>query len=172
MTRLTGKRCRTRGCSGFVIDGADCCVNGHAAKARSRYGNVRTKVGGISFASMLEAERYRELLGCAGRGDVIEIILQPSYLLSIGTADVKPVRWRADFRVTWAPGVHPTWRGRPFPDDAVIGHVRHGGLSTIEDTKGHATQSWVRAMRLFGAAWPHLCVAQIDAKGGVQRANP
>ena len=53
-------------------------------KGRSKFGNVRTKVDGISFASKAEAARYQELKLLEKAGKIAVLTLQPRYSLESG----------------------------------------------------------------------------------------
>lgn len=69
---------------------------------RSKYGNRRTSVNGITFDSAAEAGRYRELLLRLRAGDIQNLKLQPQFTLQEGfkTIDgeiVRPTVYRADF---------------------------------------------------------------------------
>lgn len=64
---------------------------------------------GITFDSAKEARKYEELKLLQRAGEVVEIELQPEFELQPGyrTPDgnyVRPIRYRADFRVTYKDG--------------------------------------------------------------------
>lgn len=84
---------------------------------RGRHGNRSTWVDGYRFDSKLEADRYRELVLLRLGGVVRWFLRQVPF-------DVAPgVVYRADFLVMW----NPTGTAED--------------LVTIEDTKGHLTQT-------------------------------
>lgn len=84
---------------------------------KGRHGNRSTWVDGYRFASRLEADRYRELVLLRLGGVVRWFLRQVPF-------DVAPgVVYRADFMVMW----NPTGTAED--------------LVTIEDTKGHLTQT-------------------------------
>jgi hypothetical protein len=51
---------------------------------RSKYGAKKTQVDEIVFDSRAEAKRYRELMLLKRAGEVVEVVLQPSYVLMPG----------------------------------------------------------------------------------------
>jgi len=62
---------------------------------RSKYGNIRTEVNGIKFASKKEAGRYMELAMLQKAGYVDWFICQPRFNLPGG------IKYYADFLVVW-----------------------------------------------------------------------
>lgn len=75
--------------------------------ARSKYGNVKTKIDGITFDSQREAERYRELKDRADRGEIDHLTIQPRYPLHVLRARsntfIEIGSYIADFRYTDVP---------------------------------------------------------------------
>jgi hypothetical protein len=83
-----------------------------------KYGNKRTKVNGITFASKKEANRYLFLLSKQNSGEISELELQPEYKLWVTSEDgfeTMVGRYRGDFR-----------------------YLR-GGKRIVEDVKGYKT---------------------------------
>lgn len=64
-------------------------------KAGSKYGAVKTTVGGIPFDSKAEAKRYGDLLLLERHGKIRALELQPSFPITI--KGVKVFTYRADF---------------------------------------------------------------------------
>lgn len=62
---------------------------------RSKYGNVKTVVDGITFDSKAEAARYRELRLMHDAGEIEHIQVQPRYPLEV--MGVKVCTYVADF---------------------------------------------------------------------------
>lgn len=73
-------------------------------KRRSKYGNVKTVVDGITFDSKLEAKRWGELklLACAGK--ITQLVRQCSFTLKVG--DVAIGKWIMDFYYVEVAGMH------------------------------------------------------------------
>ena len=63
---------------------------------RSKYGNTRTVVDGISFASKAEAKRYGELKLLERAGEIVHLRLQPEFKLW-GRGGTVICKYRADF---------------------------------------------------------------------------
>jgi len=74
----------------------------------SKYKNRHKTVDGINFDSEKEARRYAELKLLKAAGEVLSIELQPSFELQPGYRRngkyIRPIIYRADFRVTWKDG--------------------------------------------------------------------
>lgn len=70
-------------------------------RRRSKYGNVRTFVGAIAFASKAEAARYRELLIQEKRGAIFNLTLQRPFPIAIN--GVKVCTYIADFTYSEQP---------------------------------------------------------------------
>jgi len=75
---------------------------------RSKYGSRKVEVDGIKFDSAKEAKRYKELILLQKTGTVLEIELQPSFVLQEGYKrfgkSIRPITYRADFKVKWKDG--------------------------------------------------------------------
>jgi Protein of unknown function (DUF1064) len=67
-----------------------------AGRRRSKFGAIRTRVDGITFASKAEARRYVELKALSAAGQVVYLDLQPQYPLLVN--GVKVGTYIADFR--------------------------------------------------------------------------
>lgn len=88
------------------------------APRRPKFGNVKTVVDGITFASKLEAKRYGELKLMLRSGDIDTLELQPR--LDLHFNGVKICTYVADFR----------YRERPSL------------LVVVEDVKGKETREF------------------------------
>lgn len=100
------------------------------AKApRSKYGNRKTVVDGITFDSGVEARRYRVLKMLSDAGDITDLELQPSYQLEAYGAPI--CTYRADFAYR----------------DAVSGE------DITEDVKGFLTPEFKLKRKLFEAQY-------------------
>lgn len=93
---------------------------------RAKYGNRRTVVDGIPFASKLEAARYAELRLLERAGEIRDLRLQPRYDLEVNGEHV--TRFIGDFA-----------------------YLTKEGLPVTEDAKGYETPEWKIKARLFKA---------------------
>ena len=78
-------------------------------RRENKYRSRKVTVDGITFDSAKEARKYEELKLLQRAGEVVEIELQPEFELQPGyrTPDgnyVRPIKYKADFRVTYADG--------------------------------------------------------------------
>lgn len=110
---------------------------------RSKFGNVRTEVDGISFASGAEANRYLELKLLVRAKEIRDLKLQPAFPIEVN--GYKICKYIADFAYT------------------------EKGLSVIEDVKGCETGEfkikWKLAQAIYGSHdWRII-------KSGKQRAR-
>lgn len=97
------------------------------ASATSKYGAVRTKVDGVTFASKREAKRYGELKMLEKAGEISELELQPVYPLYVrgpNMAMIKVATYRADFRYRLLSDGWP------------------GNGTVVEDAKGVRTETY------------------------------
>lgn len=105
----------------------------------SKLRNIKTTVDGIKFASRKEANRYQELLLEQRAGIVLEIELQPRFVLQEGYRDpltlkwVRPIVYIADFRVVYA-------------NHRVV----------VIDTKGYRTKEYRLKKKLFRMRYPEI----------------
>lgn len=111
---------------------------------RSKYGAKRVSVDGIKFASKAEARYYQELLLLKKAGEVIDIVLQPSYELQPSYRRhgkrVEPIRYIADFLVTYS-----------------------DGRQEIIDVKGHRTPVYQLKKKMFEYQYPELQIVEVMA---------
>lgn len=106
-----------------------------AQRSRSKYGNVKTVVDGITFDSKAEATRYSELRMLEKAGKISKLTLQPAFVIITPGRDWLgkergPIRYVADFAY--------------YEDDE---HV-------VEEVKGRATPLYKLKARLFRAQYP------------------
>ncbi len=104
---------------------------------RQKYGNVKTEVDGILFASKLEADRYRMLRMLHEAKIIHDLTLQPAFVLQEGYRDsrgtyVRPIRYIADFSY-------------------VVGEMH-----VVEDTKGRKTPAFAMKEKLFRKRYPEI----------------
>ena len=76
---------------------------------KSKYKNTKTIYKGLKFDSLLERDFYVYLEKLKEEGQVVDIKLQPVFLLQEGFRDfknraVRKIEYKADFEVTWANG--------------------------------------------------------------------
>lgn len=78
-------------------------------KKKSKYNSRKVAVDGITFDSRKEAEKYIALKLLKKAREIVSFELQPEFELQPGYRDkdgkwVRPVKYRADFRVTYSDG--------------------------------------------------------------------
>ncbi|MDJ0922100.1 MAG: DUF1064 domain-containing protein [Henriciella sp.] len=114
---------------------------------KSKYGNVKVKIDGISFDSKAEGERYG-LLKLLDRGGVIEALeLQPKYDCIVNGVHV--ASYRPDFRYR---------------------HVETGD-TVIEDVKGKEPDA-MRIRRILTEALFDIEVRVVNGKGQPLKIKP
>lgn len=97
-----------------------------SAARRGKYGNKRTELDGIVFASAAEAKRYSELKLLERAGEISGLELQPRYQLVV--KGHKVCTYVGDFR-----------------------YLDKTGAPVTEDVKGVATDAFKIKARLFRA---------------------
>lgn len=95
---------------------------------RSKFGNIRTTVDGIDFASKAEAKRYQELKLLERAGEIRELQRQPRYEIKVNGHKV--CTYVGDFD-----------------------YVGKSGAPTTEDVKGVATPLFKLKAKLFRALY-------------------
>ena len=74
----------------------------------NKYKNKKTIVDGIKFDSEMESHYYIYLKQLKEIGEVVDFVLQPSYLLQEGFnlngKRIRPVTYKADFKVIYKDG--------------------------------------------------------------------
>ncbi len=98
---------------------------------RNKYGNTKTTVDGITFASKAEANRYCELKLLVRAGEITDLELQPRFNL-YGMGHTRVCFYRADFQYKEIDG-----KGGP-----VLNLV-------VEDVKGVRTAIFSLKAKLF-----------------------
>lgn len=93
---------------------------------RSKYGNRKTKVDGITFDSAAEARRYADLVLMEKAGEITDLELQPRYPLLVNGEKVGT--YVADFA---------------YRDAA--------GVLVVEDVKGMRTREYIMKAKLMRA---------------------
>lgn len=106
--------------------------------SRSKYGNVKVVIDGVTFDSKAEAARYQELKRQQADGAITELVLQPKFLLIHAFRD----------------GAGKFHRKTEYVGD--FQYVNENGIVTVEDVKGgSATQTavfrlkWKMAINLY-----------------------
>ena len=99
----------------------------HALTKRSKYGNIKTEVDGITFDSKAEARRYGELKLLEMAEEILGFGRQPSFVLPGN------IRYRPDFIV-----------------------CDKDGNIWVEDVKGVATKEFRIKQKLWEHAFPWL----------------
>ena len=74
----------------------------------NKYNNKKTIVDGIKFDSEMESHYYIYLKHLKEIGEVVDFVLQPTYLLQEGFdlngKRIRPITYRADFKVIYKDG--------------------------------------------------------------------
>ena len=96
------------------------------ADKRPKYGNRRTVVDGIAFASKREASRYGFLKIAQKQGLISDLKLQPRFPLKVNGKLI--CTYVGDFS-----------------------YVADDGTYTVEDSKGHRTREYINKAKLFEA---------------------
>ena len=69
---------------------------------KSKYGNIKTKINGIKFDSMLEGRRYTQLRLLERAGKIQDLKLQPKFMLQEGftldEVNYRPITYVSDFK--------------------------------------------------------------------------
>lgn len=106
---------------------------------RSKFHNIKTVVGGITFDSKAEAARYRELLLLASHGSISGLACHPQFELQAAFKDNQgkkqsAIKFTADFSYT------------------------ESGVSVVEDVKSRptATAAFRIRERLFRRKFPEI----------------
>jgi len=103
----------------------------------AKYYAQKTVIDGITFDSKKEAQKYLELKLLQRAGEVIEIELQPEFVLQEAYRykgkKVRAVTYRADFRVRY-----------------------RDGREVIIDTKGYRTKEYLIKRKLLLARYPDI----------------
>lgn len=104
----------------------------------SKYSSRKVTLDGITFDSQKEANRYAELKLLERAGEVVKLELQPEFILQEGYRTpagnyVRPIKYRADFRVTYA-----------------------DGRVVVIDTKGYRTKEYQLKKKLLLYRYPEI----------------
>lgn len=108
-----------------------------------KYGNRKTTVDGITFASKIEAQRYQELKLLQRAGEIsglktqVAFQLLPSFRKNGKT--YRPTYYVADFT---------------YYDHRAKKHV-------VEDTKGYKTQLYQLKKKIFEYVYPDLTIKEV-----------
>ena len=74
----------------------------------NKYKNKKTMVDGIKFDSEMESHYYIYLKQLKEMGEVVDFVLQPTYLLQEGFdlngKRIRPITYKADFKVIYKDG--------------------------------------------------------------------
>ena len=74
----------------------------------NKYNNKKTIVDGIKFDSEMESHYYIYLKQLKEMGEVVDFVLQPTYLLQEGFdlngKRIRPITYKADFKVIYKDG--------------------------------------------------------------------
>lgn len=95
---------------------------------KSKYGNIKTQIGGITFDSRKEAERFAELAALQKAGKISGLHLQQDFTLQEAFTEptgsrIRAIRYKCDFT-----------------------YIEDGKL-VVEDVKSRATKTAVYAMK-------------------------
>lgn len=112
-------------------------------KSKSKYGNIRTKVGGRSFHSKAEAAYYIKLRSLEDRGFISELACQPRFGLRVEGEEI--CTYIADFK---------------YIDDS--------GNTVVVDVKGKITDVYRLKKKLFLVLFPYLDFQEIPARDAIK----
>lgn len=107
-------------------------------KPESKYHSHKVELDGHTFDSRKEAHRYAELKLLLRAGEIINLELQPEFVLQEGFRHAggkwyRPITYRADFRIT-------------YPD----------GRQVVIDTKGYPTTEYRLKKKLLLKLYPDI----------------
>ena len=102
-----------------------------------KYGNKKTEYDGHIFDSLAERRRYQELKLLLAAGQIVDLELQPKYILVPKQKGERELTYTADFRYR-----EPI----PFTDPAAY-------VVVVEDVKGFKTKDYIAKRKLF--KWLH-----------------
>lgn len=115
----------------------------------TKYGNRRTEVDGISFASKAEAKRYGELKLLERAGKIAGLRLQPRFAVVIN--DVHCFTYVADFG---------------YRDSReIIDRSKREVSETIEDVKGVETALFKLKKKCVEATYPGVTISLVKVRG-------
>lgn len=108
----------------------------------NKYHNTKTEIDGHVFDSQKEADYYWQLKMLKQAGEVTAIELQPAFTLSPGYRRgrkwIRPMVYRADFRVTYS-----------------------DGRVVVVDVKGMRTKEYTLKKKLLLAKYPNLIFEEV-----------
>lgn len=121
----------------------------------NKYGEIKTKVDGITFDSKLEADYYRQLVEKKLNGDIEGFELQPKFLLQPGFKKngktYQAIHYIADFKV-----------------------IDYEGNIQIIDVKGVETEKFKIKHKMFEYLYPELSLSVIkgESVSGSEKRKP
>ena len=105
---------------------------------KSKYSNKKVNIDGITFDSMKEANRYRELKLLEKVGEISNLVLQPVYVLLNGfeykSEKIRAIKYIGDFE---------------YLDSKT-------GSKVLEDTKGFKTKDYLIKVKLLKNKYPDI----------------
>lgn len=101
-------------------------------RSRSKYGNRKVMIEGITFDSSKEANRYGQLMQQLEQGEIKDLELQKSFELIPKQKDERPVYYKADFSYYY--------QNKPI----------------VEDVKGYRTKDYIIKRKLFKICYPEI----------------
>ena len=106
----------------------------------TKYNSQKTAVNGITFASCLESERFKQLLLLEKAGEISDLILQPEFQILRG----------------W---IHPE-TGEKIKSRFYVGDFQYldsaTGRIVVEDTKGMETAEFRLKWSFAKSLYPHI----------------
>jgi hypothetical protein len=107
-------------------------------KKPNKYGNIRTKLDGMSFASGMEGKGYTVLATLLKAGMIAGFCMQPVFILLEGNDDERAITYKADYIV--------------FHN----GQIKPAGTYEVYDIKGHEHAAWKRTLKMFNIKYPEI----------------
>ena len=111
---------------------------------RTKYNNRKTKIDGITFDSIREANRYSELKLLERAKKIKKLVLQPEFILQCGFKDGmgdkhRPITYRADFQ---------------YIDT-------ENGFTVVEDVKGFRNAVYLLKKKMFLYGYQDIVFSEI-----------
>jgi hypothetical protein len=112
---------------------------------KSKYGSKRVEYEGKKFDSQAEANYYAQLKYLWLAGDILQIELQPEYVLQEAGVDnegnkIRQIIYRADFRVLY-----------------------RNGKREVIDVKGHRTKEYLLKIKMLRKKYPDINFREVNA---------
>lgn len=132
-----------------VLSRAEAVSLGLSKSKKSKYGNKKVVVDGITFHSKREADRYVVLKAMEKSGEISHLELQPKFKL-YGKSGPVLIKSKG-----YPNGRHMTWIG----DFAYFCPIRDRRV--CEDAKGFRTREFIIKRAITEACYPGLLIVEV-----------